>query len=237
MALFLQLTSASLPKTVKVNFADTDVDGLFRSRSDTSIVERMRRLDSIHMYRPSPDECTFLNLPNERLNALRVQDILQLCGGNFGVRFTTEELLTLNKVTKEMSASWQDIVIIFEKLAPSDRKVLLKSLEVDSPNFGTIVEYHDKVDEFLFNLALVLAIVKTKQQYLREMESNHTGKLQEKTLLCEGVRIRITVLNQLIVRREYDRAGSGKEYRDFKAEMVANFAWKMHPVCSKCRNY
>ena len=109
--------SSSLRKTEteKKRFTMLDMT-LPEDRWKKNLTERMREVDDLRMRVPVPEECTELNIPDSRLNLHSLQNILLLCGGCVGVRFTGDELPALIASTTACETLYVKIDTTFKTL-------------------------------------------------------------------------------------------------------------------------
>lgn len=91
-----------------------------------NLTERMRALDDLRMRTPTEEECSDLNIPNDRLNFHSVQNILLLCGGCVGIRFTSEELQQLVSLSGACETHYLKIDLSFKALHQAARTRRLK---------------------------------------------------------------------------------------------------------------
>ena len=113
-------TALRKTETEKKRFTMLDMT-LQEDRWKKNLTERMRELDDIRMRVPVPEECTELNIPDSRLNLHSLQNILLLCGGCVGVRFTGDELPALIASTTSCEALFVKIDSAFKALPTTDK--------------------------------------------------------------------------------------------------------------------
>jgi hypothetical protein len=101
--------------------------------------DRMRELDSMRMHRPTDNERKILALPEskERVLVHSLGDVMLLCGGRRGIRFSGDELRKLTASTTELEARFKNLETIFNSLPSSSRR---KILAADVTSVGTLPE-------------------------------------------------------------------------------------------------
>ena len=102
-------------ETEKKRFTMLDMT-LQEDRWKKNLTERMREVDDIRMRAPVPEECTELNIPDSRLNLHSLQNILLLCGGCVGVRFSGDDLQELIASTTACETLFVKIDAAFKTL-------------------------------------------------------------------------------------------------------------------------
>ena len=118
----LKKKEAAIPfKSIQVFNID-----LILSAWTLSFDERMRNLDAIRVYKPLPNECSELNIPDERLNLLVLKYILLICGGCCGVRFTSEDFQFIQSQLNILNATYPLIEAEYQRQATKVKKYKLK---------------------------------------------------------------------------------------------------------------
>ena len=124
------LLSQGLKTAQKCDFVEENL-ALSDLRWKKNVTERMRSLDDLRMRTPTDNECSQLNIPNDRLNMDCVQSLLLLCGGCVGVRFSSEELQQLVSLASSCDALYKKVDAAFKSLSKLEKaKRLLKSYEI-----------------------------------------------------------------------------------------------------------
>jgi len=163
-------------KVVKVPF----VQKVFEAAScleqwKASVSSRMRTLDDVHKHAPLEEECGELNIPNDRLDLHRMQDMLFLCGGCCGVRFSSEEMLHLGNLRAELQPAWDALDGQFQSMDSSLKKKVLEGgpyasgapLGDADAGLEFVVKFHQLADEYLAIMHRVQALVIVKQASIR----------------------------------------------------------------------
>jgi len=159
------------PRAKPEKFTDYKIEQFLHHRGKNA-TERLRELDKIRMYTPLPDEIQLLNVTPYRMNLLVMQDVMYLCGGLVGVRFSSEELQELLRLTKGMNSAWNDVSKAFQEMSTACKKL---SLPVDEIVPGAVVEQtrddvdlvkklHMYADEYVQLFAQLQVFVKEKQK-------------------------------------------------------------------------
>ena len=91
-----------------------------------SFDERMRNLDAIRVCKPLPNECSELNIPDERLNLLVLKYILLICGGCCGVRFTSDDFQFIQSQLNILNATYPLVEAEYQRQATKVKKYKLK---------------------------------------------------------------------------------------------------------------
>jgi hypothetical protein len=91
-----------------------------------SVADRMRYLDDLHKHAPLPEECEELNIPDDRLDLHTIKDILFLCGGCAGVRFTSEDFATIHLIVAKLVPLWEQLEKQFKEFDNASKKRILK---------------------------------------------------------------------------------------------------------------
>ena len=111
-------------KQCKRRITEYDVESFLGPRRKNA-TDRMRELDSIRMHTPLQEEVDLLNVTPYRMNLLVTQDILYLCGGLVGVRFSSEDLMALLQLHKRMTATWNELSESFKSMSSVAKKHIL----------------------------------------------------------------------------------------------------------------
>lgn len=146
----------------------------YLNKFNLNAAERMRQLDLFRLHAPVPEECTLLNIPDDRLNLSKLSDILLLCGGNQGVRFSTTNLMDTKKHIGENDAAWAKVSAAYEVLTTAERKLALESLEAsrtetETETYEKLKTFHALCDEFLAGVSGIIALVRAKHGDLAEI--------------------------------------------------------------------
>ncbi len=173
-------------KTERVPFVNYDIS-LDLTNGNKAVADRLRQLDAYHLHSPTDVECTRLNLPNSRLNLLQLKDVLYLCGGLVGARFSTEDLTELREITHGMSDLWNDIENLFKSLDNVGKKLVLSTEalaapcdEADSSPTGIVRRFHHLADKYL-------AQCSTLQQVVRRIQSTIDTTEQHGNRMCDCI--------------------------------------------------
>lgn len=155
------------PRTKPEKITDYKLDQFLHHRGKNS-TERLRELDKIHMYTPLPDEVELLNVTPYRMNLLVIQDVMYLCGGLVGVRFSSEELSELLRLTKGMSELWSQISKIFQDMPTSSKKLTLSvDPEVETESVEGVEQVrmlHQLADQYVTLFGELQIFIKEKQK-------------------------------------------------------------------------
>jgi hypothetical protein len=157
----------------KKNITDYEVNSFLGHRQKNP-TDRMRELDSIRMHTPQQEEIELLNISSSRINLLVTQDILFLCGGLVGVRFSSEELMSLIELIKSASSAWLQIGEQFKNMSQASKKYIienaqsLEAVEPDGPlNGENLLEqakrFHDVADLYVHEFERLQKLIKSKQ--------------------------------------------------------------------------
>mmetsp|Transcript_24574 Transcript_24574/g.49281 ORF Transcript_24574/g.49281 Transcript_24574/m.49281 type:complete len:345 (-) Transcript_24574:94-1128(-) len=138
----------------------------FLPSSGKSATERLRDLDFIHLHTPHEDEVVLLNVTPYRMDVTSMQDVMYLCGGLVGVRFSSDDLATLMKATKSMSLLWEEISELYKIMTPACKKISLKEDESgESPDAEKEIakKFHTMVDSYVQQFLELQKIMQEKQ--------------------------------------------------------------------------
>jgi len=170
MALNNGILGTGLLKKVneRKSFCSYDIIPLLENKS-ISLNERMRVIDAFHIHAPIEEECTLLHIPDDRINLLNLKELLYLCGGGVGVRFTSEDFFLMKSLLNEMKVCWDSIDHKYKSLSPAMRKkiVINCSCETESNIEKELLEaisLHETMDKYLL-------LVKNLQRYVQEKQS------------------------------------------------------------------
>ena len=82
---------------------DEDLEEQWKSNA----LDRMRVLDGLRKPNPLPEECDLLHISDKRLDIHVLKEILFLCGGNAGGRFSGNEFQLLSTLSKALPRIWE----------------------------------------------------------------------------------------------------------------------------------
>ena len=116
-------------KFEKKKITDYDVDE-FKNHRNKSASERFRELDNFRLHTPMEEEVSFLNVTTYRMNLSSMQDILFLCGGLVGVRFSSEDLVALTGLNREMNRIWLQLDGVYGQLSSTAKKLIVTDDQV-----------------------------------------------------------------------------------------------------------
>ena len=111
---------------------------------------RMRYLDDIRKHSPLPDEASFLNIPEGRLDLHILKSVLYICGGCAGARFTTGDFGVAKELICVMEQTWANMDKSFKGLSSAQKKFVLDEAFVvppSPPTSATDEESQDEQDE------------------------------------------------------------------------------------------
>ena len=151
----------------KSAFCDYNL-ALYSGNQSVSLNERMRIIDQFHFHSPTEEECKLLHIPDDRINLLLVKDLLYLCGGGVGVRFTGEELMALKAISSNMSQLWTSIDQQYNALNISQKKVVISDIlttkiATEDDSITGVIKLHEDIDNYLVLVSELQQIVKSKQ--------------------------------------------------------------------------
>lgn len=156
----------------------TDYDASsFRSDRGKTPTERMREIDNFNLHTPLPEEVELLNVTPYRMNLLSTQDVLYLCGGLVGVRFSSADLMDVLTHTKSMNASWNELSSIYKSMPAVCKKMVLPSApatgtavacEVGEPesNEHIVRRFHNEADRYVTLFEELQALIREKQKLI-----------------------------------------------------------------------
>jgi len=168
-------------KDKKVAFAEKNFDPNSEVREKQwkmAISSRMRFLDDVHKHVPLPEECKDLNIPDDRLDLHRTQDIMFIAGGCAGVRFSTEEMALIGQLRSELQPTWDEVDNHFQKLDSATRKRILNGGPYASScqeysegdqdaEAAAVISFHRCADKYLEVMHRLHILVRTKQATIR----------------------------------------------------------------------
>ena len=107
-------------------------------------LERMRALDTYRKPTPLSEECDLLHISDKRLDVHVLKEVLCLCGGNAGGRFSDQEFAECLSFCKTLPIIWDTASAVFETLDKNERKVVLSrsyklSLEEQAARYSELV--------------------------------------------------------------------------------------------------
>lgn len=149
-------------------FAKYDIDS-FINKTSVSAQERMRSLDLFNLHNPHlEEECKVFNLPSNRLHLQSMKDIMYLCGGLVGNRFTGDELKLVSNLVKILAQKWNEIDSLYKSMASNDRKFVFKPDSEDVPPIPTatteiVANFHTLCDNYLVEIKVLQELVRKKQ--------------------------------------------------------------------------
>lgn len=155
----------------------------FMSHRGKTVVERMRELDNFKMYIPMPEEVDLLNVTPYRMDLLVKQDVMYLCGGLVGVRFSSSDLSELMRLCKEMAAIWASLGESFKSMSAATKKLTLSdtntattsetlttatatdlvSAEVSAEE-AQVRTFHQQADDYVVHLGAMQKLIAEKQK-------------------------------------------------------------------------
>jgi hypothetical protein len=178
----------------------------FMGHRGMNVMERLREIAYIHMHTPQTEEVELLNVSTYRMSLLVTQDVLYLCGGLVGVRFSSEDLVTIQKLIKKMTALWNDNSDIFKNMSAACKKYTLKEdSDAADPDgcAASVRRLHDQADQYVALFGELQAIIREKQTQIDP--SARAGVFCVKYVCKEGL---AGVLSSLYVVRFIDQAVS-----------------------------
>ncbi len=109
-----------------ITFADKKIEeDDLEAQWKSGVLDRMRVLDQCRKPSPLPEECDLLHISDKRLDIHVLKEVLCLCGGNAGGRFSGDEFSTLLEMTKTLPKLWNAANLVFDALDKTQRKVSL----------------------------------------------------------------------------------------------------------------
>ena len=160
--------------------------------------ERLRQLDYFYMHSPQEQECSILNIPNDRINLHSKKSLLFLCGGGVGVRFSSDDLKFLEVISNQLSGLWRNLESFYKiQLDSSMKKFVLSetdiigldihTIELENINKETIQSEENKLksiiyfqrlcNDYLLRVKELQSAVKAKQELIasRGCDGNNIG--------------------------------------------------------------
>ena len=170
----------------KIRFVDKELSLSDERTWQSTATTRIRFIDELRMYSPTPDDCSDLNIPEDRLNLHVLQDILYLCGGCAGARFSGDEFKLFQRLGSSLDPLYQRIDQLFKSLPSA-----LKNRKLDGPyvssssstdvnhqvepaDIGELVSFHRLLDDYILMLAELQSVVRRKHEEVRR-DSEHKG--------------------------------------------------------------
>lgn len=159
------------PRAKPEKITDYKIEQFLHHRGKNA-TERLRELDKIRMYTPLPDEIQLLNVTPYRMNLLVMQDLMYLCGGLVGVRFSSEELQELLRLTKGMNSTWNDVSKAFQDMStackkltlPTDESPSVAGVDQNGDDIELVKKLHASADEYVQLFAQLQVFVREKQR-------------------------------------------------------------------------
>lgn len=184
----------------KEKITDYKLDQFMPHRGKT-VTERMRELDHIKLHTPLPEEVELLNVSPYRMDLIATQEIMYLCGGLVGVRFSSSDLAMLIRLSKEMGALWAQLGELFKCMSAASKKLVLTdtatststgvanditsasavSLE-DVSAEEAVRKFHQLADEYVMHFGELQRLITEKQKSIDP--SAKTGMMIFLYLLC-----------------------------------------------------
>lgn len=172
-------------KSVKVPYTEKLIDPAeaIAVQWKMSGSDRMRLLDEIHKHAPLPEECEMLNIPNDRLDLHRTQDILFLSGGCCGVRFTSDEMALIVRVKADLQPIWDSLDKQFACMEAAQKKKVLtggpyamsnlasKEIAEEDKEFEAAVRFHATADAYLHHMHKLQQLIKNKQTAIKKCDA------------------------------------------------------------------
>lgn len=155
----------------KKAFCDGNILELLNGSRAISLNERMRSIDTLRFHSPVEEECKMLHIPDDRINLLQLKDLLYLCGGGVGVRFTGEDLNSLKTISSTMGGVWAEIDRAYNLLTPVQKKIVISDILIRDIQVGSseesdtksVVSLHELLDSYLKLAVDLQNTVKGKQ--------------------------------------------------------------------------
>jgi len=144
-----------------VAFCDRDIDAIIKEGRNCACRDRMRQLDILHLHRPHLEiECKGLNLPNHRINIHSLKEIMNLCGGLVGARFSSDEIRNLSELVHQLEHLWFSLELIYKEMTTEEHKLV--SIGDNSQNEKAVL-FHKLSDEYLTKAKELQSSVRLKQ--------------------------------------------------------------------------
>lgn len=171
-------------KMAKGMFVDYDFSNFMyhSERYSKNPTMRLRDLDSIRLHNPVSEETSLLNISSYRMNINNLNDVLYLCGGLVGMRFTSDELLLVLSKTKRLVSLWDALDDCYKAMDPSCRKLIVQTSDLKSHCEGgmcsdselCVTKFHVLADEYVQELTNVQSMVRIKQSSIDPSDSKGT---------------------------------------------------------------
>lgn len=160
---FSPLNSIALKKSTQtVAFSDNDIDEILSRCHKLSCRERMRQLDNFHLHKPHNElECKAFNLPNHRINLHSLKEVMNLCGGLVGARFSSEEIRELSSSVQKLEHLWFSIDLLYKEMNTEEHRSFIP--ELISEEETKVSLFHKLADEYMSLIKYTQIIVKSKQ--------------------------------------------------------------------------
>lgn len=131
----LRLKAALVPA---VQFVDLNLNDYDFKKSPT---DRMRYMDTLRLYSPTSDERHRSAIPSsmERINIRSRYDILVLCGGLAGMRFSSEDLLAVDELVQQLNDDFCALDIYFNSLSTAAKRFILNDMQYDRLRNGFLI--------------------------------------------------------------------------------------------------
>lgn len=165
MAFSSEGKSALKERFRKGKITDYSLD-LFSPHNGKSPAERLRDLDYIRMHTPYEDEVAILNVTPYRMDILSSQEVMYLCGGLVGVRFSSEDLMTILKTTKKMTSVWEELSVLFNNMPTGTKKAVLRDDAEDSETTRALRAFHERADEYVAQFGELQSLIREKQKLI-----------------------------------------------------------------------
>lgn len=151
-------------------FSLIDIDGLI-GLSMKSVAQRMRSLDAIIMYTPTDGECANLNIANRRYCIYKISDVLEICGGTKGIRFSSDDMRLLMVLLPSIQSQRENLERIYEELKATDTK------STTDPHILELISiFHTAMDSVLVSIVSLQGLAKAKVIELDNLTAS--GKLR-----------------------------------------------------------
>jgi hypothetical protein len=154
----------------------------FMPHNGKSPTDRFRNLDYLRMHTPHEGEVTALNVTPYRMDLHCSQEVMYLCGGLVGVRFSSEDLSSILCTTKRMAAVWGELDEMFRNMPPMCKKTSLKSDVQTGEDSDTARSFHALADEYVSLFGQLQSVIREKQKLINPDE--RTGTVTALNLRC-----------------------------------------------------
>lgn len=151
-------------KAERVSFVNYNLAD-FKYKDGVNATERLRQLDSLHLHAPLDSECAQLNIPNSRLDLLSLKDVLYLCGGLVGARFSSEDLSGLRVAVEGLAARWSEVELGYKGLDAAAKKLTLAPVLADpaDPATQALRAFHRAADLYVEQVSTLQVAVRRIQ--------------------------------------------------------------------------